>query len=367
MSEQLAEVLFRSAAESVEVSPPPYDAVVERSRQQRRRHRRVVAGGAAAALVVVGLATWAATRPEPAPGPLPSHVVAVRNPVSVPWYADGRLHLRAVTVDVPDVTDVAAVGQSVVYVDEQGAVGIVDAAGERRIVGEAVPGSRVLGSAANGWAVWLQPDDGDGGVSIVVWSVAVDGIVAQHAAAPEAELVAVDQDLVYFQNDMGAFLWSAGVSGTQPELLGLHPLADVASATRVFQHGHRIEMVQPFFNVSFVRVGDGATVSPGGTSVLTRRPGPWEPGTPYVPLMWDPRSGDRRPTGIASDERVVDGAFGPNRDITYFVEDVADLGGVTVDGELAPLLVLRTCELEASQCQDVLPVRTGGGRAMFAH
>lgn len=364
MSERLAEEVFRTASESIEVLTTPYEAVVERAREQRRRRWRAIAAGVAAAVVVAGLTTWVATRPAPPPEPVPTHVVPMRNPVGTAWYAGGRLHLRTVAVDIPDVTDVASVGDGVVYLDRDGEVGLVSASGDRTIVGSAVPGSTVLGSGEDDWAVWLHPEES--GVRLVVWSVRLDEVLASMVVSPETQLIAIDQDRVYTQADAGAFSWQAGVAGARPVPLGPPQLADVGSATRVYQRGHRIEMVQPFFSVSFVRRGDGATVSPGGNYVLSRRPGPWEPGSPFEPLIYDTRSGARLPSGIAGDERAIDAVFGTNHDVTYLVAKAADLADVDLDGGRVGLLVLRTCELEAAGCHDVAPVPSSGGRAMFA-
>lgn len=365
MSEHLAEDVFRTAAGTIDVPPAPYDAVVDRSREQRRHRRRLVAGVGAAVLVLVGAGAWVSTRSSGPDEPGPVRVVAVHNPVANPWYADSRLHLESVVAEIPDVVDAAEVGESVVYVDEDGRVAVVDARGTRTFVGSGGPDTGVLGSSENNWAAWLHHEE-TGDTSIVVWSVATDEVLATMDVSPDTRLVAIDQDRVYAEDERGAFSWQAGVPGTEAEPIGAQELAGVGSATRVYQRGHRIEMVQPFFNVSFVRPGEGAKVSPGGTWVLTREPGPWEPGSPYRPLLYDTRSGQRLPSGVAPDERVVDAAFGPHSDITYLVANVSDLQGADLDGDVGSLLVLRRCDLESRRCNDLLPVRTHGGRAMFA-
>jgi hypothetical protein len=125
-------------------------------------------------------------------------------------------------------------------------------------------------------------------------------------------------------------------------------------------------MVQPFFNVSYTRPGDGASVSPGGNFVLSRVPGPWVPGSPYRPIVYDTRTGEHLPSGIAPDERVVDAAFGDNYEIDYLVLNLRDLRGVDLDDARSRLLVLRTCQLESDVCSDVVPVRSTADRAMFA-
>jgi len=364
MSEVLAREVFRTAALSIDVVPPPYEEVVALARRQRRHRWRVVAGVSAVVLAVAGLATWAATRSSSPPEADPVRVVVEHNPIGTPWYADGRLHLRSVAVELPGVTDAAAAGESVVYLDEDGAVGIVDPRGRRTILGSAPSGSTVLGSGVDSWAAWLHTDES--GAAVVVYSLATDEVLATAGVSTGTRLVAIDQGRVYFQDDSGAYAWQAAGPGAEPERVAIGELADVASATRVYQRGRRIEMVQPLFSVAFVRPGEGAAVSPGGSYVSSRIPGPWQPGTPYTPLLYDTRSGEPLPSGVAPDERVVDAAFGDAGEVLYLVANLADLQGATLDGDVGTLLVLRRCDLESRRCNDVLPVRTEGSNALFA-
>lgn len=82
-------------------SRDPLDVVDREARRRRRRTLRLV-GLTAVLLVLVGTsAAWWAGRP-PAP-----HVAEEVNPVPVPWYADGRLHLAEVVVTLPGVTALA--------------------------------------------------------------------------------------------------------------------------------------------------------------------------------------------------------------------------------------------------------------------
>lgn len=354
-----SEDAFRTAAAAIEVPAPPYDAVVARARQQRRRRWKIGAAVVLAAAVVLGVTAWLTTRPEQVPPP--ADVVASRNPVDISWY-DGRVHLREVTVDLPGLTSLAGIGESVVFIDTDGRVGIVDPAGTVTTVGRSTPGGTVLGSTENGWAAWLEP--GDAGARLVVWSVGNAAEVGSITVSPETRLIAIDQDRVYATGDAGTFVWPPTLD--EPQQIDEPGLVDVGSATRVDQVGNRIDMVQPFFSVSFERPGEGAMVSPGGNFVLTRVPGRWEPGAPYTPLIYDTRSGDRVPSGIAPDERVVDAAFGNNHQVDYLVTNLSDLQGVDLDGARERMYVLRTCELETNVCSDVAPVRSAGDRAMFA-
>ena len=356
------ETAFRTAAGSVDVSPLPYDGVVERARQQRRRRLRVIGASVAAGLVVLGGATWLAERPEKPTAPDAAEVVPALNPLDITWY-DGRLHLRRVTVDLPGLTSVAGVGESAAFIDTDGTVGVVSPAGAVETVGRSGPGSRLLGSGENGWVAWLEP-----GGNCSRWGVGALGVAEARgstAADPGTRLVAIDQNRVYAEDATSAFAWQPTTA--EPEVLPVGDLADVGSATRVYQHGHRIEMVQPFFSVSFTRPGQGAIVSPGGNFVLTSTSGsPVGTGAPYTPQIYDTRSGDGVPSGVSAREVVVDAAFGNNHEVDYLVAKVADLQGVDLDGARARLYVLRTCELEANVCSDVVPVRSAGDRPMLA-
>jgi hypothetical protein len=361
-----SEDAFRTAAGSIEVPPPPYDAVAERVRRQRRRRWRIAAASVAAALVVVvvvGAVTWWTGRsePEPAPPPGEGRVVARANPVDITWY-DGRLHLRRVEVELPGLTALAGVGESAAFVDADGAVGIASPDGSVRRVGRSTAGARILGSAADGWVAWLEPGDGD--ARVVVWSVGLAEEVNSLPVPADTQLIAIDQQRVYGSTADGSFAWQP--TAERQEALPESGLTAVGSATRVYQHGRRIEMVQPFFSVAFTRRGEGATLSPGGNFVLSRVPGPWVPGSPYTPLIYDTRSGARLPSGIAPDERVVDAAFGDHDRVDYLVANLADLQGVDLDGARSRLYVLRSCTLDTHVCSDVVPVRAAGDRPMLA-
>jgi hypothetical protein len=92
----------------------PLARVHEEVRRRRRRGARVTLSVVAALLVGVGAWTWWDSRP-PAP-----KVVEAANPVPVPWYADGRLHLAEVVVTLPGVVALAPQGDAVVVVHRDG-------------------------------------------------------------------------------------------------------------------------------------------------------------------------------------------------------------------------------------------------------
>ena len=359
----------RLAAATIDVPPPPYDEVAARVRERRRRRRRVAMAVAVVLVVATGTGVWISTRgAAPAPTVPPLHVVAQRNPVGTAWYAAGRLHLRTVAVDLPGVTDAAAVGESVVYVDQHGTVGIVDGTGARTVIGTAVPGTTVLGSGGDGWAVWLHPEQT--GLRIVVWSTITDDVVATLAVPPETRLVALDQSRVFTQADAGVSVWLPTEPGAGLQHVSDHELAAVGYDTEVYQRGRRIQVVRSFAYIVYSRPGIGAVLSGDAYHLLTRRPGPGERGPAYTPLLYDVGDGEPHPTGIAPDERVLDTAFEAGDGLDYFVVEAADRGATAGSGPGA-LPVLRQCspvvdEAGSRTCRDVGPVPVEGGQPFFA-
>lgn len=342
----------RFAAATIEVRSAPYDDVTARVRGQRRRRRRIALASVVAGLVVLGLGTWAgAALSRESVRERPVDVQRVLNPSAITWYADGRLHLREVTVEIPGIAHLVAVGETVFYVDDDGIVGQVGGDGTVLEVGVAIPEAGLLGSTDHGWAAWVEP--GDPVARLVVWDVAgqteVGGLQVEESVRP----IAIDQGLVAFHTSAGDYAWEP--PDADPQRLPPVGLLDQASATRVFQRDEQIEIVQPLFGLSFLRAGEGAQLSFGGRYVLSREPGPWEPGEPYQPLLYDTRTGDAIASGVAADEQVVAAGFTPLQEVAYFV--------LTGDEDL---LLLRTCEPGADRCQDLAPVSTGGGEVLFA-
>ena len=88
---------------------------------------------------------------------------------------------------------------------------------------------------------------------------------------------------------------------------------------------------------------------------------------PFRPLLYDVRSGERMRSGLAAGELALDAAFGPNHTMSYLVTPRADLaGGPDLDGNNAPLVVLRTCGLAPVVCHDVIPLARPGERSLLA-
>ena len=124
MSEVLAARVFRA-----QHGRTPCCQEVVRARRQQHRRRRLVAGGTAAA--------WSSSASRPGQPPVVTLLGPVRSTSSSSATRSASRGtptggcLRSVAVDLPGVTDAAAVGSSVVYLDGDGGVGIVDPRGVR--------------------------------------------------------------------------------------------------------------------------------------------------------------------------------------------------------------------------------------------
>ncbi|WP_243059733.1 hypothetical protein [Nocardioides sp. SR21] len=363
---RFSEVDYRIARETIEVSLPPYDEIVRRAQAVRRRRGRIaVASTAAGVLVVAGL-TWLATRPEPGPEPNEPKVEKAKNPIDQAWYGNGLVHLQNVTVEVPQVDDLVEVGGGVIYAGADRVLVRVGPNGELSRLGTKGFGSRIVASDERGWAAWVGgPSDNP---EMVVHDVATGEDVARVTVPPGSRAVALDQNRVYYVAGGESYGWDP-LTG-RVELLGPTVLLDVESATRAYALGPRIDMVQPFFNVDFVRPGVSAEFAPGGNLVVARPPG--QEDGPFAPLLYDARSGERLETGVAGDELVLDASFGPDGTIDYLVIRAEDYGaGPDLEGDDRPLVVLRTCELATTQqpmeCTDVLPLAQVDEDPLLAH
>lgn len=341
---------FRIARETIDVPPAPYDAVVERVARLRRRRRRVsVAAVSATVLVLAGVA-WVSTRPAPGPEPGPQpRVVEAQNPIDLPWYGAGRLQLRNVAVELPEVSQLVEAGGGAVYVARDGALYFVGQTGRVTALGETPIGSPVVASDERGWVAWVTAGDD---AELVVQDVTGGREVARVEVLPGARPVALDQNLVFFLSEGRTHVWEPLTD--RVEDIGARPLLDVEAAVRVYGDGARIDIVQPFFSVDYVRPGTTAELSPGGTYVLSRRAGQLGP---FRPVLYDARSGERLPTGLNRGELVLDAAFGPDGTIEYLVVRNFDQS----------LPVLRSCDLVTAECANIVPLRRAEVEPRLAH
>lgn len=372
MSEQPAREVFRTARESIDVLSPPVADVVSRAHTIRRKQRRVAIGSTVVAVLAVAGLAWVTTRPpdqEP-PKPTPAHVVLTPNPADIAWYAGGLLHLARVAVELPQLTDLVAVDGGAVYGDLAGTVAHVAADGTHTVIGEKVAAAPLVGSDQSDWAAWVDPR---GEVpELVVFDIAanltLDRLPLPVPAGGRQTLdvtsypIAIDQEHILFTTAEGDFSWTP--PDDEAVRLERTGLLDTASTTRVYQAGEQIDVVQTVFNVSYRLRGEGATLSPGGTAVLSRVPGEWTPGAPYRPLLYDARDGARLLTGVASDEVALDASFGGDQDVVFIVGRADDQGP---EAARYPLFTLRSCQVGSTDCHDVLVLPRAGERPLLAH
>ncbi len=111
----LADPALIERTADVTVSPDPLGLIEDQTRRRRRSVVRGAAIAAAVAVVLGGYVAWATTR-TPSPD-----VVEVANPAPVPWYAQGRLQLRTVSVELPRLDGFVVTGDDeVTYRDTAG-------------------------------------------------------------------------------------------------------------------------------------------------------------------------------------------------------------------------------------------------------
>ncbi|WP_049774352.1 MULTISPECIES: sigma factor-like helix-turn-helix DNA-binding protein [unclassified Nocardioides] len=351
---------LRIVTESIEVLAPPFDGVVAEAGVRRRRRRRIVVASVAAAVLVLAAAGWALSRsPAERPADADWVVLPQPNPVDVPWYAGGLLHLSTVAIRMPAVGDLAAVNDGAVFTDAEGTVWFAAGDGAVTEIGRTAPDARVAVSDQTDWAAWVDPS---ADVPRLVVHNLVSGKDTGLDLPGSGSVLAVDQARVYYTTTEGDFQWEpAG----DPMLLDRTGLLDVESASRVYADSRGIEIVQAIFRVANLRPGIGALLSPGGNFVLSRA---GDGSVPFRPLLYDARSGDRMRSGLAAGELALDATFGPNHTVSYLVAPRSEIGAPpAVDGNTEPLVMLRTCDLDPVVCHDVIPLARPGERPLLGH
>jgi hypothetical protein len=355
VSEQLAGLVFREAAEGVPVGQPPVDEVVGVAAARRRRARAWTGGVLGFALLVVGVGTWVTTRP-PDDG-LPD--VSVRpeaNPANIEWYANGVLHLREVAVEIPQVTALLQVPDGVVYSDRAGHVVLVNHQGDLTTLGRSEPGTPIVASPVErGWVAWLEPGSSP---DLVVHDTLSRHELARRPVTPGTRPIAIDQDRLYF-NERGES-WSWQLPDIPPALVPGADLYDVASAVRVLRAAPgTMQIRQPLLAIEVIVPGQGAVLSQDGGYVLTRV----DAEQPDVVRIYDSETGDPVASGLADEELAVAAAFGPDSTVTYVVTsrehgtDGDDLLRLSESRSFE----LRTCQLVTGACETLRQLGSGQG------
>ncbi len=150
--------LLGRAPDDVEVGPPPLDAIVAGSGRSRGARGRVLAG-VATVVALVAAGTWSScsTTRQPRPPPQPPRPPG-RRPRPLPYLADGRLHVGALTLPVRGVTDLIDPGVGAVYRTQEADIVLVDEEGGTAEIGHnAAPGLVADPAAGLGVLADLHP------------------------------------------------------------------------------------------------------------------------------------------------------------------------------------------------------------------
>jgi DNA-directed RNA polymerase specialized sigma24 family protein len=355
--------VFLDAGEVIPVRNPPVDDVVGRAAATRQRRRRWAAGGAAAAVVLLAASTWLGTRPS---GPqLPESVVTqAQNPASIEWYANNALHLADVTVELPQVSDMVHVADSVVYGDEEGLVAQVRGDGSLVRLGETVPDRPVVGSDERGWVAWVQP--GEAGNRLFVRDIVRGQVVASRSVAKDATPVALDGDAVLYTSRGRDWRWQP-LEG-EPTWTRGGDLVDVASGVRVSQvEEGRLLITQPLFDVEVTVPGDGAILSDDGDYLLTRVDQP----DPQTVVLYNAASGDVIDVGLEREEVAVQAAFDADGAAVFLVEHRANQPEPGQERRLSTTgpTIMRSCEFEffEPECRTVTQFASNAGQPLLPH
>jgi hypothetical protein len=345
------------AAEGLLVlAPPALEELRAREREANRRTLKQAGFVLVPLLLVAAGLTWWTVRGEDEHGNKGPERLAraalarQENPApGVVWYADGQLHLDHVVLAVEGLRDMTRLGTGVVYGDGEGRVVYLADDGTRRILGHKDPLVPVAATDENGWAAWVDTSDAP---KLVVEEAATGNVVGQLPVDKGTRVVAVDGGTVYFVDAAGAH---GLIPGTE-SLIPVSPadLLDVRSRIRAFQlDASTIQVVQSFFDVEFALPGRGASLSQDGNIVVTRN------GDAGEVTLFDTRSGDQLPNGLAEDDSTLAVAAGTRGAITYVVAP----NGLSPGRELQ----LRTCVLTTTiQCRIAAQIPNTGGTPVLA-
>jgi len=355
--------LFPDAAEMIPVHNPPVDAVLGRAAAARTRRRQWTVGIAAGVVVVLAVSTWLATRPT---GPqLPESVVTeASNPANIEWYANQVLHLPEVTVEVPGVSELVEMPDGVVYGTADGLVAYVRGDGTLVKLGEALPGTRVVGSLERGWVAWVGP--GEPFDRLVIHDVVRERSVASRSVTKGTRIVALDGDEVYYTTRGRDWSWQP-LDG-EPSWTRGGTLVDVASGVRVSQvKDERLRIEQPLFDVEVDVPGNGAILSDDGDYLLTSVDTP----DPETVVLYDAASGEAVDVGLTRAEIAIQAAFDPDGAAAFMVKHRANEPEPGQELRLSTTgpTILRSCEFEffEPECETMTQFAGNSGKTLLPH
>ncbi len=258
------------ALSALAVEPLPVAEVDAAVSADRARVVRRALGVVVVLLLVVGAAAWWWRPDDGGVG----RVVEVENPLPLPWYADGQLHLADVAVSVPTAVDVVVVPGGAVMADEQGGVTFVEDDGTLVRIGRTVPGTGLVAEPDNGWVAWADPGAGD--PELVVVDTRVGEEVGRRSLSsagggggqPVAGSgpVAIDGEQVYYAARGNDYVWDP-LRGDAFALQGT--LADTADGARLsrVEGGYLLQPSQYRRGIP-LRGTEGRLTSDGGYAFL---------------------------------------------------------------------------------------------------
>lgn len=284
MSEERVATVIRTVTDQMDVRRAPVEVVIARGRRRERRRKVATVAGAAALVGVLGVSGWllGSSRPVPPVGPTVSE-----NPLPLPWWGDGTLHLRHVRVPAPDLTDLVDLGDSVAYGTESGEVILVDSEGRADTIGRKSFEAPLAGGIRESWLVWVEPGD-DHKPELVVFDYADHSEVARLGLPYKGPRwqrldagsypISIDSGRVYYATQDGDWSWAPGEGDPRRETPVDTDMVDQQAGTRIThawtgQQGWstRLAVTRPSFDVIFLYRGAGGLVSPAGSYVAIHR------------------------------------------------------------------------------------------------
>jgi hypothetical protein len=348
------------ARELLVLAPPSLEELRhQESLNNRATLRRAALIAVPLLLVGVGVGAYLGTRGDdrkpatPDDGALENAAISQEeNPApGIVWYADGQLHLDHTVLAVEGLKDMTRIGTGVVYGDDEGRVVYAADDGSLEVLGHKDPAVPVAATDETGWAAWVET--GDDRPRLMVKEATTGNEVASVVVDPDALVVAVDGNAVYYLDATGAHLLLPGGS---PAVRPVNPpgLLDVRSRIRAFQVDEdTIDVVQSYFSVSYQVPGRGAELSADGDLVATLLPGTEQVG------LYDTRSGEGLPSGVGDGDHVVTFAPGDRLTVTYVVAPRSQTPGRELE--------LRTCELDPiAVCAVAARIPNQGGTPVLA-
>lgn len=276
----------------------PVAEIAERARAARRR-TTLRWGAVAVVLVVVAGAAWLVAQRLATP-PV---VHDARNPLPIPWYSNGQLHLADVVVARPQVVAmVRVVDGGVVTLGRTGEVAFVDHDGRVERIGHSEGGALAVDQDRD--LVAWDDDSGDA-PQLVVHDVEDDRVVASHpAASSTVEVLALDQGDVWFRGDGSAGAWSFGTDSASRPVVS--SILDAAAGATVNQSTDDELQLQHSYTEVLTLRGRGADLSLDGRRLLTARSA-----SDAQPVVYDAALGVRLDAGVPESQHAVTATFGP--------------------------------------------------------